>query len=175
MYLQPGSIVAQLVPGKPWVSLTAADLGAETPSGFAVAPTLFVQLVGGPTTMLQQLKATGVTAHKTGSLIYQGTPVDEYAVRLSPDAIALRESYFPSSLQGIVATGQTENVYVSNGLVRAISVPFDVKSNGTTAMGNLTVGYTSWGDAADISTPASDQVASWTQLRDAIAYASALK
>ena len=55
-----------------------------TPSGFAVAPTLFVQLVGGPTTMLQQLKATGVTAHKTGSLIYQGTPVDEYAVRLCP-------------------------------------------------------------------------------------------
>lgn len=174
MYLEPGTIVAQLVHGKPWVSVTATDLGSEAPSGFALAPTLLVQLVGGPTTMLAQLQADGVTAHKTGSLIYEGTPVDEYAVSLSPDAIALREKGVPSSLQGTVVTGQQETVYVSNGLVRAITVPFDVHNNGTTAMGTLTVGYTSWGDSTDISTPAPDQVASWDQLRDALTYATGL-
>ena len=126
-------------------------------------------------TLLQELEAQGVTAHAMRSLIYHGTPVDEYAVSLSPDAIAQRESGVPSSLQDTVVTGQQEDVYVSNGLVRAISVPFDVKSSGTTAMGTLTVGYTAWGSATDISTPASDQVASWAQLRDALAYATALQ
>jgi hypothetical protein len=176
LYLQPGAVIAELIPGKSWVSATADDLGSNgTPTGFAVAPTLFVQLVGSPTTMLQQLEAKGATMHSMGSLIYQGTPVDEYAVTLSPAAVALGQSGVPSSLQGTVTTGPTEDVYVSNGLIRAIVLPFDVKSNGTTAMGTLAVGFTSWGDSADIAPPAPDQVASWAQLKATLTYTSEMK
>jgi Protein of unknown function (DUF2510) len=176
MYIEPGPVVAELIPGKSWVSATADDLGSNgTPTGFAVAPTLFVQLVGSPMTMLQQLEAKGVTGRETGSLIYQGTPVDEYVVNLSPEAVALGQSGVPSSLQATVTTAPTEDVYVANGLIRAIVLPFDVKSNGTAAMGTLAVGFTSWGDSADIAAPAPDQVASWAQLKATLTYTSALK
>ncbi|HEY6471558.1 MAG TPA: DUF2510 domain-containing protein [Acidimicrobiales bacterium] len=176
LYVQPGTVVAELIPGKSWVSATADDLGSNgTPTGFAVAPTLFVQLVRSPTTLLQQLEAKGATAHPMGSLIYQGTPVDEYAVTLSPAAVALGQSGVPSSLQANVNTGPTEDVYVANGLIRAIVLPFDVKSNGTTAMGTLAVGFTSWGDSADIAAPAPDQVASWAQLKQTLTYTNGLK
>ncbi len=49
LYLQPGAVIAELIPGKSWVSATADDLGSNgTPTGFAVAPTLLLQLVGQP-------------------------------------------------------------------------------------------------------------------------------
>ncbi len=41
-------------------------------------------------------------------------------------------------------------------------------------MGTLAVGFTSWGDSADIAPPAPDQVASWAQLKATLTYTSGM-
>ncbi len=106
IYLDPGALVGQLVKNKVWISATADDLGANpAPSGFALPPTLFVQLVGSPTTLLRQLETSGVTATAGHSSIYQGTPVQEYDVTLSQQAINARLQGLPSSLRGLAANG----------------------------------------------------------------------
>ena len=167
IYLDPGGLVGQLVKNKVWISATADDLGATSPSGFAVAPTLFEELVGSPTTLLQQLKAPGVTATALRSSIYQGTPVEEYKVTLPQQAINARLNGLPSSLRGAEASRHAaEHVYLTtNGLVRAISVPITVESNGGQVSGHVVVGYSAWGNPADISAPPASQVVSWASSR----------
>ncbi len=176
IYIDPGGLVGRLVKNKVWVSATADDLGATSPSGFAVAPTLFQQLVGSPTTLLQQLQAKGVTATAVRASIYQGTPVEEYNVTLSPQAINVRLQGLPASLQGDVLTAHApEHVFLTtNGLVRAISVPITVEDNGARATGHVVVGFTSWGVVADIVAPPADQVVSWAQFKAVITYTSHL-
>jgi hypothetical protein len=177
IYLDPGALVGQLVKNKVWISATADDLAAtSSPTGFAVAPTLFQELVGSPTTLLQQLEASGVTATALHASIYQGTPVEEYNVSLSQQAINTRLQGLPSSLRGDVATGPaTEHVFLTtNGLVRAISVPITVGSGGALATGHVVVGFTSWGVVADIVAPSADQVVSWAQFKAVLSYTSKL-
>ena len=175
IYLEPGQLVAQLVPGKAWVSATAADLGAvSTPTGFVVAPTLFEELIGSPTALLQQLEVAGSTATDQGALIYQGTPVEEYAFTLSPQAAAQRLNALPPSLSAAIESTRTEHVYLTtNGLVRAITVPVALTHNGTTVRGQVALGLTAWGATATIGPPPADQVAPWAQLKAALTYASA--
>jgi hypothetical protein len=177
IYLDPGPLVGQLVKNKVWVSATPDDLGANaSPSGFAVAPTLFQQLVGSPTTLLAQLEANGVTATAVQASIYQGTPVEEYNVTLSQQAINTRLRALPSSLRGDVLRGHAaEHVFLTtNGLVRAISVPFTVQNNGTSAAGHVVIGFTSWGQVAEIVAPPANQVVSWAQFKAVLSYTSKL-
>jgi hypothetical protein len=175
IYLDPGALVGQLVKGKVWVSATPDDLGAtSSPSGFAVAPTLFMQLVGSPTTLLQQLQANGVTATALQASIYQGTPVEEYNVSLSQQAINLRLQGLPSSLRGDVLNSPEHVFLTTNGLVRAISVPIAVENNGAQATGHVVVGFTSWGQVADLSVPPPEQVVSWAQFGAVLTYTSKL-
>ncbi len=177
IYLDPGALVGQLVKNKIWISATPDDLGATaSPSGFAIPPTLFEQLVGNPTTLLHQLQANGATATAVGSSIYQGTPVEEYNVTLSPQAIDTRLHGLPTSLRGDVSRGHaTEHVFLtSNGLVRAISVPITVESNGAQATGHVVIGFSSWGQVVDISAPPASQVVTWSQFKAVLNYTSQL-
>jgi hypothetical protein len=177
IYLDPGGLVGQLVKNKVWVSATPDDLGAtSSPTGFAVAPTLFEQLVGGPTTLLRQLEAPGVTATAGRSSIYQGTPVEVYDVTLSQQAINTRLNGLPASLRGAVSAGHAaERVYLTtNGLVRAISVPITIENNGAKAAGNVVVGFSAWGTVADITAPPASLVVSWAQFGAVLNYTSKL-
>jgi hypothetical protein len=177
MYLDPAGLVSELVPNKLWVSATPDDLGStSSPSGFAVAPTRFQQLVGSPTALLRQLEASGVTATALRSSIYQGTPVEEYNVTLSQQAINIRLQSLPSSLRGTISIPHApEQVFLTtNGLVRAISVPVTVENNGTHATGHVVIGYSAWGNVADISAPPAEQVVSWAQFKAVLSYTSKL-
>jgi hypothetical protein len=133
-------------------------------------------LVVSPTTLLQQLQAKGVTATAGHSSIYQGTPVEEYNVTLSQQAINAGLRGLPSSLHGAVTTAHApEQVFLTtNGLVRAISVPITVENNGARASGHVVVGFTSWGEVVEIVAPPPNQVVSWAQFKAVLSYTSKL-
>jgi hypothetical protein len=169
--------VSQFFAGKLWVSATPDDLGSVTATGFALAPTIYLELVGNPTSLLQELEAPGVHAHMLGSSLYQGTPVTGYSVTLPAQAVANHLSGLPASLRGSVTAGSSaEDVYLTtNGLIRAIVVPVTIGSTGATAAGHVEVVFSAWGTSADLAPPPPNQVVEWAQFRNALTYAASLK
>ena len=181
IYLKPGPvpIVAQLTHDKTWISVTADELGPSTnatPSGFATPPAIFVEMIGNPTALLEELTATGVTATSLGSSEYRGTPVEGYAVTLAQKEIDHRLSRLPSSVRGAAPeVHATEVVYVTaNGLVRAIVAPETVRTGGSSSTEDVEVVFSNWGHRAEIATPAPSQVVTWAQFRSVLTYTSKL-
>jgi hypothetical protein len=179
VYLNPGPLVGQLAAGKSWISATTDDLGTtgtSTSAGFAQAPTVFEETIGNPKGLLNELKAMGVKATSFGGSIYQGTPVQGYAVTLTQTEINNRLNHLPSSLRS-VASGvhATEDVYVTtNGLVRAIVVPATIQANGSSSTEDIEVVFSGWGDPVHVTTPASSQVISWAQFKSVLTFTSKL-
>ena len=177
LLLDPGPLVGQLVPGKTWVGAKAADLGATgTPSGFAVGPALYEELVGSPTALLTELQNPGVTVTSFGATMYQGVRVEGYAVVLTQKEINDRLSQLPPSLRGEVPnTGVTEYVYVTtNGRVKAIVVPATFSSDGSSLSDDVSVDFSGWGQPVQISTPTLAQIVSWSQFKAVLAFTSKL-
>jgi hypothetical protein len=177
LYLNPGAIVGQLAHGKTWISATAGDLGPSTtatPSGFATPPAIFATMIGNPTALLQELKATGVTATSFGSSVYQGTRVEGYAVTLTKKEIDHRLSRLPSSLRDAASeVHPTEDVYVTaNGLVRAIVMTATIRTKGLSSTDNVDVVFSNWGGRVQIFAPAPSQVVTWAQFRLELTYTS---
>jgi hypothetical protein len=179
VYLNPGSLVGQLVKGKSWISATADDLGSSgtgTSAGFALAPTVFEETIGNPKALLNELKASGVKATSFGASIYQGTPVQGYAVTLTQTEINNRLNHLPASLRSVASdVHATEEVYVTtNGLVRAIVVPATIQANGSSSTEDIEVVFSGWGAPAQIATPPSSQVVSWAQFKSVLNFTSKL-
>ena len=177
LLLDPGPLVGQLVPGKTWVGANAADLGSSgTPSGFAVGPALYEELVGNPATLLTELQNPGVKVTSFGTTMYQGIRVEGYTVVLTQKEVNDRLSQLPPSLRAEVpSTGVTEYVYVTtNGLVKAIVLPATFSAAGSSLSDDVSVVFSGWGQPVQIATPTLAQIVSWSQFRSVLAFTSKL-
>jgi hypothetical protein len=157
--------IAQLAPGKSWVSI---DLGSLTQGSAGGAG----QLGGNPLAALHALAANGNAVRPIGASTVDGQSVQGYAVTLNRQAIekALQSGKVPAwvshALAQIHSVGATEDVYLDGAgkLVKvSTSLVESVKSAGSV---NVQVSYelSDYGTPVSITAPPASEVLSFSQL-----------
>jgi hypothetical protein len=159
--------IAQVIPGKSWISL---DLSSLSPSSGQSSSALGSG--DNPTAMLRLLAQQGNTVVPLGSSTIAGTPVQGYSVTMDPAAIKAKlaqtnlPAWMTTALSHLNIQNSTLMVYVDgSGLLRRFSMNL-TETAATT--GKVTVDesldFSDYGAPVNVSAPPPDQVASLSQL-----------
>lgn len=151
--------IAQIEPGKSWVSLDLASI--TSPAGIGGSGALSVQ--GNPAQMLRMLTEQGNFATSIGSSTIGGVSVQGYDVTISADKIRteLAAADIPVDI-GIKALDY--KVYIdSQGLLRRTTISMGVSAQGVTVTMNESLDFTDYGTPVDVTAPPADQVVSFQQ------------
>lgn len=157
-------LVAQLLPGKSWISVDDGDASSLTPG------------VTDPADILGMLEAEGASVDPLGPSTLGGDTVEGYKVSISSSTIdqGVGQSGLPAGLQkavqGIIGTnGVTLEVYVgTDGLVREIQVPLDLTVGGSPLTAEVTLDFTQYGTPVTIVAPPASEVVSLSQFEQAL-------
>jgi hypothetical protein len=157
--------IAQLAPGKSWVSLDIGSLAQRS------AQTSASQLGGNPLTALNALAASGNQVRALGASTVDGQSVQGYAVTISRQAVgnALKSAKVPAFIKQALAQvhtfGITEDVYLGgNGKLVELreSIVENVGSSGTTSL-QLSYRFSDYGAPVSITAPPASEVLSFSQ------------
>ncbi len=156
--------IAQLAPGKSWVSLDFSSLTQSSAGGAG-------QLGGNPLAALHALAASGNAVRSIGTSTVDGQSVQGYAVTLNRQAIegALKSGKVPEwvshALAQIHSVGATEDVYLDGAgkLVRvSSSLVESVKSAGSVDV-QASYELSDYGTPVSITAPPASEVLSLSQ------------
>jgi len=157
--------IAQVYPGKSWVSLDLSWLTQATGQGVG-------GLGGNPLAMLHALAVQGNTVTDLGTTTLDGSPVHEYGVTLDPTVIQheLAQANLPAWLQQAVSQvtvdSGSQKVYVgSDGTLAGVrySVVETVGSAGPVPV-DESLTFSHYGTATSITAPPADEVIPLSQL-----------
>jgi hypothetical protein len=162
IYVNLGSQLSAVMPGKTWVSASVAQIGS-TSTGISPGLSGFVQLVGNPLGLLRQLKGGGATIVPLGSSTYDGTPVQGYKVTLSSKALKKSAGLVPT-------THTTETVYVakSGGQIKAIVIPTTTTSGGQLINQTVTAVFSNFGTPVTVTVPPANETVTLAQYHAAL-------
>ncbi len=173
IYLNLGSAVGQVLPGKSWLSL---DLGQLTQGGAAQSLGTGSSLGNDPAAALQALAQDGNKATDLGSSTIGGVAVEGYAVHL--DAAALKADIakedLPSWMQDAVASVSNPNVdykvYVdgSGRLVR-MTTNTTVTVNGLSVTEGFSMDFSDYGVDVNVAAPPASDVESFQSFLQQVA------
>jgi hypothetical protein len=157
--------VAQLIPGKSWVSLDLSALNAQSSS--TTGPS---SLGSNPIAELRLLALQGNTVSALGSSSVNGVPVQGYSVTVDPSTInseiksADLPDWMKQALSHVSATSAVYKVYVDNaGQLSRDSTSITETVSGTTVTVNQTADFSDYGAAVSISIPPASQVVPLTE------------
>jgi hypothetical protein len=157
--------IAQLLPGKSWVSLDLASLNPRSSS--APGPS---NLGSDPIAELRLLALQGNTVTALGSSSINGVTVQGYSVTLNSSAIndELKGSDLPAwmkqTLSHVNVIGAIDRVYVNGSGELARTTSTDTESAaGITVTVSEATDYSDYGAAVSISIPPASQVAPLTE------------
>jgi Protein of unknown function (DUF2510) len=165
IYLNLGNEIGQVLPGKSWLSLDVSQLtqgNADTSLGGAGS------LGNDPAAALRVLAQNGNTATDLGPSTINGVNVEGYAVTISPAAIKaeLANANLPAWLQQAAKSVSNPNigykVYVdgSDQLAR-LTTDLSETVSALTVHEAITMDFTNYGTAVNITAPPSGQVATF--------------
>jgi len=158
--------LAQVVPGKSWLSVDLSSLGAsagQSPSTLATGDN--------PTAMLRILAQQGNTVVPLGSSTLDGTTVQGYSVTLDPTAIKNKiaqdklPSWMTDALSHVNIGDVDLDVYVDGtGLLRRFSLSLSetVPTAGAIRV-DESLDFSDYGTTVTVSAPPPDQVVSLQQ------------
>ena len=157
--------IAQVAPGKSWVSLDLSSLRQAAGQGGA-------GLGGNPLAMLHVLALQGNTVTDGGTTTLEGQSVHEYDVSLNPAVIqkeldsANLPAWLKQSVSQVTVHGGSENVYIDDaGQLAGASYAVDETAG---AAGTVTVseslGFSDYGTPVAIAAPPADEVIPFSQL-----------
>jgi hypothetical protein len=158
--------LAQVVPGKSWLSVDLSSLGAsagQNPSALATGDN--------PTAMLRILAQQGNTVVPLGSSTINGVSVQGYSVTLDPTAIKNKiaqdklPSWMADALSHLNIGDANLDVYVDgSGLLRRfrLSLSETVPSAGTVRV-DESLDFSDYGTTVTVTAPPPDQVVSLQQ------------
>jgi hypothetical protein len=156
--------IAQLVPGKNWVSLDLSALSAQ--SSTSASPT---SLGSNPIAELHLLALQGNTVTALGSSSVNGVPVQGYSVTLSSTINseikgADLPDWMKQALSHVSSTSAVDKVYVNGaGQLSRNSFTTTESVSGTTVTASQNADFTDYGAAVSISIPPANQVVPLTQ------------
>jgi hypothetical protein len=163
VYVNLGTRLSSVIPGKTWVTATAAQLGS---SGSDVSPGIssFEQFLGNPATLVQQLNTSGARYTSLGSSTFDGAQVQRYLVKFSPAQDTTTTGLTGSPTGATAGTHTGERLYVSSkGVVKAIVIPVVVSSNGQSFNESITITFSHYGHAVAVTPPPAAEIATLAQ------------
>ncbi len=171
--------VNSVAPGKSWVSLGLATVGA---SGAGTSPTGGWGAAANPLGLLPLLQEAGGTAQALGQSTESGQPVTGYRVTWDRSALAsqLAKANLPSYLRAAQSSldlgGMTLTLEVAGtGLLSSLAVDLHGTAGGSAFSMTLDMVFSTFGTAVDISAPPATQVLTFRQfLQQATSGASSL-
>jgi hypothetical protein len=163
IYLNLGNEIGQVLPGKSWLSLDVSQLtqgSAATSVGGAGS------LGTDPAAALRVLAQNGNKATDLGSSTINGVSVEGYAVTIDPAAIKseLDSANLPAWLQQAAKSVSNPNVgykvYVDgNDQLARLTTDVSETVSSLTVHEGITMDFTNYGTAVDITAPPSSEVA----------------
>jgi Protein of unknown function (DUF2510) len=163
VYVNLGSHLSSLIPGKTWITATAAQLGSSA-SGLGPGISSFEQLLGNPATLVQQLNTSGARFTSLGSSTFGGAQVQRYLVKFSPVQQTTTTGLTGSSTGATAGAHAGEVLYVSSkGVIKAIVIPDIVSSNGQSFNESITIAFSHYGQAVAITPPPAAEIATLAQ------------
>ncbi len=157
--------IAQVAPGKSWVSLDLSSLTQAAGQGGT-------GLGGNPLAMLHVLALQGNTVTDGGATTLDGQAVHEYDVSLNPAVIqqeldsANLPAWLKQAVSQVTVHGGSEKVYI-DGTGQLAGASYAVEETAGAA-GTVSVteslGFTDYGTPVTISAPPADQVIPFSQL-----------
>jgi hypothetical protein len=162
VYVNVGTSLSAVLPGKTWVSATVLQISAAS-AGVSTSLSGFEQQVGNPLGLLRQLKFSGAKIVSLGPSVFDGTPVQGYTVTLSSKALTKSADLVPAS-------HATETVYVakSGGQVKAIVIPTTVNSGGQAINQNTYVVFSNFGAPVTVTVPPASETVTLAQYQAAL-------
>ena len=157
MYLNLGSAIGQIVPGKSWIAL---DLGQLTQGNAAQSLGTGSSLGDDPAAALQALAQDGNQATDLGSSTINGIAVEGYAVHI--DAATLNadiaKENLPSWMRDAVASVSNPNVdykvYVDNsGRLVRMTTETTATVRGLSVNEGVAMDFSDYGATVDVSVP----------------------
>jgi hypothetical protein len=160
VYVNLGSSLSAVLPGKTWVSGDIVDVSSST-QGIGTGLSGFEQMVGNPAGLLRQLKGNSSTIVSLGASTFDGVSVQGYTVTLSSKVVSRNADLVPG-------THTTETVYVADGLIKAIVIPTTVNTDGQLLHEDTYVVYSNYGAPVTVTIPPPTQVATIAEYRAAV-------
>jgi Protein of unknown function (DUF2510) len=161
VYVNLGSQVSSVMPGKTWVSASILQVGSST-AGVGTSLSGFEQMVGNPAGLLRQLKGKAAKVVVLGHSTFDGTAVQGYTVTFSSKELTKAANLVPAS-------HTTETVYVASGnLIKAIVIPTTVSSGGQLINQNTYVVFSNFGAPVTATPPPPSEVVTLAQYQAAI-------
>jgi hypothetical protein len=163
VYVNLGTKLSSLIPGKTWVTGTTAQLGS---SGSDISPGIssFEQLLGNPATLVQQLDTSAARFTSLGTTTFDGAQVQHYQVTFSPAQQTTTTGLAGSSTGATSGTHSGEVLYVSSkGLVEAVVIPVVVSANGQSFHESITIAFSKYGHPVTVLPPPAQQIATLDQ------------
>jgi hypothetical protein len=162
--------ISQVVPGKSWVSIDAASLGAASGQGASSVGT-----GNNPTAMLRLLAQQGNTVVALGTSSIGGTSVQGYLVTLDAGAIKERlaqaklPAWMTSALSNVDIKNTTIKVYVDgSGLLRRFEFGLTESAASTgSVVVDESLDFSDYGTSVNVSAPPPDQVVTFPQFLQA--------
>jgi hypothetical protein len=165
IYLNLGSAVGQIVPGKSWISL---DLSQLSQGGAAQSLGTGSSLGNDPVAALQALAQDGNKATDLGSSTVDGVTVEGYAVHLNAATLKadIAKENLPSWMQDAVSSVSNPNidykVYVDNsGRLVRMTTETTATVSGLSVNEAISMDFSDYGAAVDVSAPPSGDVESF--------------
>ncbi len=161
VYVNLGSELSAVLPGKTWLSAEVLQMGSATQS-VGTSLSGFERMVGNPSGSLRQLKGQGTKVVSLGNSTFDGTSVQGYTVTLSSEDVNRTADLVPAS-------HTTETVYIADGLIKAIVIPTTQSIGGQLLNQNTFIVLSNYGAPVTVTTPPSSQVATIAQYQAAVA------
>jgi hypothetical protein len=165
VFVNLGSIIGELVPGKSWVSINIGQAGSST--GTSALPG---GGTGDPNAMMRVLTAQGNSVRPLGGSVIDGVSVQGYAVKLTPAVIArdIAHAHLPSwmakSMTLLHGADVTYDVYIdSANLLERISATIDGMVDQQKLVENIEMDYSNYGTAVTVVDPPGSQVLPFNQ------------
>jgi hypothetical protein len=163
VYINEGSLISRILPGKSWVSVDLSQVVKDSGSLGTGS-----SMTNNPVAALKLLAQQGNTATDLGPSTVNGVAVEGYSVTLSPANIhaALSSSHLPAWIQAAIATVKNEHeayqVYVtSSGQLARLVNRFSATAAGHFTTATIATDYSHFGEPVSITAPNPAQVGSF--------------
>jgi hypothetical protein len=165
-YFNVGPLVGEVAPGKSWVSMDLST-GASGPNGVAGGG-----ILSDPNTMVDVLRAGGTTVTMLGSSTVDGSPVQGYAIHLSPAGIqeTISSEQVPPSLKAQMSQAHFDRldyeVYIDGAnYLKEIRTVGSFGAGGLGATVTSTMHFSNYGIPVRVVPPPADEVIPFSEFQ----------
>jgi len=167
MYLNMGTLIGQVIPGKSWLSLNLSQVVKSDDKQLGLGSN---SLTNDPLEALKLLTQAGNTAADLGSSTINGTMVEGYSVKMNPTALQgeLSSHNLPSWMRQaaslVTSPNLTYQVYITKaGLLDRMSTNMSLTADGQHVNETIAMDFSNFGQSVKIAAPPASQVGSFAR------------